>query len=77
MLQNATMRDGAAGLAVSAGYQASSQRFILWQNRNVIVQPFNVTVAEVVQAISNYRDSLDGTAVRPHWPLPLSPARLG
>ncbi|GAQ87523.1 hypothetical protein KFL_003580160 [Klebsormidium nitens] len=62
LLQNATLRDGAAGLAVSAGYQASSQRFYLWQNRDVIVQPFGVSVAEVVQAISNYRDSLDGPA---------------
>lgn len=60
LLQNATMRDGAAGLAVSAGYQASTQRFILWQNRNVIVQPFGRPVSDIVQAISNYRDALDG-----------------
>lgn len=63
LLQNATLRDAAAGLAVSAGYQASTQRFYLWQNRDVIVQPFGVSVADVVQAISNYRDSLDGPAV--------------
>lgn len=65
LLQNATLRDGAAGLAVSAGYQASAQRFYLYQNRDVIVQPFNVSVADVMQAISNYRDSLDGPTVSP------------
>ncbi|GAQ80483.1 hypothetical protein KFL_000550140 [Klebsormidium nitens] len=60
LMENATMRDGAAGLAVSAGYQAAAQRWILWERRNRLVEPFKLTVAQVVEAISEYRDSLDG-----------------
>ncbi len=64
MVQNGTLRDAAGGLAVSAGYQAAAQRFILYERRDQIVEPLNITVAEAMQAISDYRDSLDGPAVR-------------
>ena len=62
-MENSTLRDGAAGLAQSAGYQSAAQRFILWERRNETVPPFNLTVAQIAEAVSEYRDSLDGPQV--------------
>lgn len=63
-MNNITRRDATAGLAVSAGYQAAADRYILWTKRNETVgeYPFNVTVAEAFEKISNTRGALTGAA---------------
>ena len=38
----------------------SLQRFVLWERRNAIVEPFNETVQQVFARVSALRDSLDG-----------------
>lgn len=40
------------------------QRFLLWQLREAIVQPFGETVLQVLSRISALRDALDGPQVR-------------
>lgn len=52
--------NGIAGLATSANSQATVERFLLWQMRNMTVQPFNETAQQVFARISAYRDMMDG-----------------
>ena len=42
------------------------QRFLLWQMRNDIVEPFGETVQQVYARISALRNNLGGLAVRAH-----------
>ncbi|KAI3427969.1 hypothetical protein D9Q98_006359 [Chlorella vulgaris] len=50
----------AGGLAGSAGYQASADRYILWQKRDEQVPEFNVTVSEFFDKLSALRQYLTG-----------------
>ena len=42
---------------------SSLQRFLLWERRNVTVQPFGETVQQVYARMSALRDALDGPQV--------------
>lgn len=57
---NPVLANGIAGLATSATAQATVERFVLWERRNLIVEPFGETVQQVFARISALRDSLDG-----------------
>ncbi|KAK9812048.1 hypothetical protein WJX73_001087 [Symbiochloris irregularis] len=57
---NPVLANGIAGLATSATAQATVERFVLWERRNLTVEPFGETVQQVFARISALRDSLDG-----------------
>lgn len=57
---NPGVANAISGLATSASYQSGVDRHFLWQRRNETVPEYNMTVQEIVLAISNYRDELDG-----------------
>lgn len=57
------MANAIAGLACAASYQSGIDRHFLWERRNETVASYNMSVADMVQAISNLRDDLDGPAV--------------
>eukprot|EP00879_Flechtneria_rotunda_P021060 GHRR01022186.1.p1 GENE.GHRR01022186.1~~GHRR01022186.1.p1 ORF type:complete len:280 (-),score=73.94 GHRR01022186.1:2206-3045(-) len=63
LVTNPGVANGISGLATSASYQSGVDRHFLWQRRNESVPEYNMTVHEVVMAISNYRNELDGPAV--------------
>ncbi|KAK9825652.1 hypothetical protein WJX81_005526 [Elliptochloris bilobata] len=54
------MANGIAGLATSATAHAAVERFLLYQLRNSIIQPFGETAEQVFARVSALRDSLDG-----------------
>lgn len=60
ILINPVHANAVAGLATSATAQATVERFLLWQMRYSIVQPFNETAQQVFARISAYRDMMDG-----------------
>eukprot|EP00879_Flechtneria_rotunda_P017454 GHRR01018292.1.p1 GENE.GHRR01018292.1~~GHRR01018292.1.p1 ORF type:complete len:412 (-),score=113.53 GHRR01018292.1:398-1633(-) len=62
LVTNPGVANGISGLATSASYQSGVDRHFLWQRRNESVPEYNMTVHEVVMAISNYRNELDGPA---------------
>ncbi|KAK9805704.1 hypothetical protein WJX72_012559 [[Myrmecia] bisecta] len=54
------LANGIAGLATSANSQATIERMLLWQMRNMTVEPFNETAQQVFARVSAYRDMMDG-----------------
>ncbi|KAK9823663.1 hypothetical protein WJX72_004516 [[Myrmecia] bisecta] len=52
------LQNGVAGLATSANSQATIQRFLLWQLRNQIVEPFGETAEQTFARISAYRNNI-------------------
>jgi hypothetical protein len=60
LLVNPVHANAVAGLATSATAQATVERFLLWQLRHEIVEPFNETAQQVFARVSALRDSLDG-----------------
>ncbi|KAF6253913.1 ferritin-like domain-containing protein [Scenedesmus sp. NREL 46B-D3] len=60
LVSNPGVANAISGLATSASYQSGVDRHFLWQRRNETVPEYNMTVQEIVLAISNYRDELDG-----------------
>ena len=46
-----------------ARLQATIERFLLWQNRDKIVEPFGESAQAVFAKISAYRDSMDGPSI--------------
>ena len=57
------LANGIAGLATSATAFAAVERVLLFQMRNMTVEPFGETVQQVFSRISALRDSLDGPQV--------------
>jgi hypothetical protein len=54
-----------AGLASVASYQNGVTRHMLWERRNQSVAGYtNMSVADMVAAITSYQDTLDGPNVR-------------
>ena len=51
--------------APPSGVCGAVQRFLLYQLRNAIIQPFGETAQQVFARISSLRDSLDGPQVGP------------
>ena len=43
--------------------QATIQRFLLWNRRELIVEPFGETAQVVFAKISAYRDMMDGASI--------------
>ncbi len=64
LVTNPGIANAIAGLATSASYQSGVDRAMLWMRRNHTVEPFNVTVEEMVAKSSDLRDKLDGPLVR-------------
>eukprot|EP00775_Hariotina_reticulata_P002749 gene2749-3044_t len=60
LVVNPGVSNAISGLATSASYQSGVDRHHLWQRRNETLPEYNMTVQEVVLAISNLRDELDG-----------------
>jgi len=63
LFSNPVLAAGQAGLATSACSQATSERRLLWDMRDEIVEPFNETVQQVFARVSAARDYLDGPPV--------------
>jgi hypothetical protein len=62
LASNPGVSNAISGLATSASYQSGVDRHHLWLRRNETVPEYGLTVADIVMAISNYRDDLDGPA---------------
>lgn len=62
LASNPGVSNAISGLATSASYQSGVDRHHLWMRRNETVPEYGMTVHEIVMAISNYRDDLDGPA---------------
>jgi hypothetical protein len=60
LVSNPGIANAIAGLATSASYQSGVDRHMMWLRRNETVEPFGVSLHDMVQAISNLRDDLDG-----------------
>lgn len=60
---NPVLTDVLGGLAASATAFAAVERMLLWDMRNMTVEPFGETVQQVFARISALRDSLDGPQV--------------
>ena len=63
---NPVLTDVLGGLAASATAFAAVERMLLWNMRNMTVEPFGETVQQVFARISALRDSLDGPQVSKH-----------
>lgn len=62
-LGNPVLSTSVAGLATSATGFSAVERFMLWQRRYEIVEPFGESVQEVFARISALRDYLDGPPI--------------
>eukprot|EP00882_Tetradesmus_deserticola_P001009 GHRQ01001092.1.p1 GENE.GHRQ01001092.1~~GHRQ01001092.1.p1 ORF type:complete len:409 (+),score=152.07 GHRQ01001092.1:202-1428(+) len=60
LVSNPGVANAISGLATSASYQSGVDRHFLWQRRNETVPEYGMTVQQIVMAISNLRDELDG-----------------
>ncbi len=64
LISNPGIANGVAGLSGGASYQSAVDRGLLWLRRDEVVQPYGLKVSEVVQAVSDLRNRLDGPLVR-------------
>lgn len=60
LVNNPVHANAIAGLATSATAQATVERFLLYQLRNEIVEPFGETAQQAFARVSAYRDRMDG-----------------
>jgi hypothetical protein len=63
LASNPGVANAIAGLACAASYQSGIDRHFLWERRNETVASYDMSVADIVQAISTLRVDLDGPAV--------------
>jgi hypothetical protein len=63
LISNPVIANAVGGFATSANAQAASERRVLWDLRNEIIQPFGETAQQVFARISVVRDTLDGPQV--------------